>query len=136
MPAKALPVIAGFIAERDALVRNAACDCVAAAYSSMGDKMWKYIDKKLDAKDKDILEARLKKVKPPPAAAPGSKAAAAAAADMRRSMPEMHSATEKPAADKVLRASSSSIHGACSRPASSCGLTPQRGGAKQVRNRR
>jgi hypothetical protein len=135
MPAKALPVIAGFIAERDALVRNAACDCVAAAYSSMGDKMWKYIDKKLDAKDKDILEARLKKVKPPPAAAPGSKAAAAAAADMRRSMPEMHSATERPAADKVLRASSSSIHGACSRPASSCGLTPQRGGAKQVRNR-
>ncbi len=134
IPAKALPVIAGFIAERDALVRNAACDCVAAAYSSMGDKMWKYIDKKLDAKDKDILEARLKKVKPPPAAAPGSKAAAAA--DMRRSMPEMHSGTEKQAADKVLRASSSSIHGACSRPASSCGLTPQRGGAKQVRNRR
>jgi hypothetical protein len=96
--------------------------------------MWKYIDKKLDAKDKDILEARLKKVKPPPAAAPGSKAAAAA--DMRRSMPEMHSGTEKQAADKVLRASSSSIHGACSRPASSCSLTPQRGGAKQVRNRR
>ena len=86
MPSKALPVIAGLISERDSLVRNAACDCIAAAYSSIGEKIWKYVDKRLEPKDKDILEARLRKVKNAPIPAKD--------ADMRRSMPDM-SSTDK-----------------------------------------
>jgi cytoskeleton-associated protein 5 len=96
VPCKALPMMASMIGERDVLVRNAACDFFAAAFSSIGDKIWKYIDKKLEPKDKDILEARLKKVKTTvPASAPAAKPGAA---DLRRSMPEM-AASEKPAPD-------------------------------------
>ena len=119
VPCKALPMMASMIGERDSLVRNAACDFFAAAYSSIGDKIWKYIDKKLEPKDKDILEARLKKVKNvPPAAAPAAKQAAAA--DVRRSMPEMA------AAEKAAPAVRASVNLEAVRTME----TPQRGGSK------
>eukprot|EP00961_Rhodomonas_salina_P276827 3740713-Rhodomonas_salina.1 len=40
MPAKALPALAAYVSERDVAVRNAACDCMAAAYLSVGEKLW------------------------------------------------------------------------------------------------
>jgi len=126
VPSKALPMIAAFIGERDSLVRNAACDCIAAAYSSIGEKIWKYVDKKLEPKDKDILEARLKKVKNlAPTAAPANKTSSA---DVRRSMPEM-AAADKTA--PMMRSSMANMDAASSRSAGSSVHTPLKGGAKQ-----
>lgn len=88
-PSKALTAIASFISERDPLVRNAACDCIAAAYSSMGDKVWKYLNR-LEGKEKDMLEARLKKAKPPQTS---DLPRPSTSSEMRRSMPEV--STEK-----------------------------------------
>ena len=57
---KALPQIGAYVAERDVSVRNAALDCLVAAYQSYGEKMWKHLAK-LEPKEKDMLMARLKK---------------------------------------------------------------------------
>lgn len=124
VPSKALPLIAGFIAERDSMVRNSACDCIAAAYSSIGEKIWKYIDKKLEPKDKDILEARLRKVKNVAPAVPASKSDAS---DMRRSMPEI-AAAEKAVPSQVR--SSVNLEAITSRDAAPALETPMKGGAK------
>jgi hypothetical protein len=62
VPSKAVPLIANYIAERDPLVRNNAIDCVVAAYQSAGDRVSKFLSK-LEPKDRDILDAKLKKAR-------------------------------------------------------------------------
>ena len=61
-PSKAVPLIANYVAERDPLVRNNAIECIVAAYQSSGDKVSKFLTK-LEPKDRDILDAKLKKAK-------------------------------------------------------------------------
>jgi len=107
MPSKALPAIASYVGERDSLVRNAACDCIAAAYGSIGERVWKLLPK-LEPKEKDILEARLRKVKP-------TASEAAPTQDLRKSMPDLSgsvgAAAPSPSASAV-RASMPSLDAA------------------------
>lgn len=71
-PAKALPVIASLIGDRDSSVRNGALSALASAYSSAGDVVHKYIGT-LSPKEQDMLNERLKRTDAP-APRPGSSA--------------------------------------------------------------
>ena len=110
-PSKAIPLIANYIAERDPLVRNNAIDCIVAAYQSSGDKISKYLTK-LEPKDKDILDAKLKKAKVSSltslstsdvtrGASSPKVHSATKGADVRASLPEAASLFKAPAADSV-----------------------------------
>ncbi|KAI8967762.1 armadillo-type protein [Mycotypha africana] len=63
LPQKALPAVATHIGDKDAGVRNAALAAIAQAYILMGDPVMKYMTQ-LGAKEKSMLEERLKRTKP------------------------------------------------------------------------
>ncbi|KAJ1345061.1 hypothetical protein BSLG_000576 [Batrachochytrium salamandrivorans] len=63
-PAKALPVIASQISDRDAAVRNSALNALCQTYTLIGDDMYTYLGR-LSEKDKDMLGERLKRLPPP-----------------------------------------------------------------------
>lgn len=63
-PAKALPLIAALISDRDSAVRNGALSALASAYASAGDVILKYI-KNLSGKEQDMLTERLKRTEAP-----------------------------------------------------------------------
>ncbi|EFP78682.1 uncharacterized protein PGTG_04638 [Puccinia graminis f. sp. tritici CRL 75-36-700-3] len=63
-PAKALPLIAALISDRDSAVRNGALAALASAYASAGDVILKYV-KNLSGKEHDMLTERLKRTEAP-----------------------------------------------------------------------
>lgn len=63
-PAKALPLIATLISDRDSAVRNGALSALASAYASAGDVILKYV-KNLSGKEQDMLTERLKRTEAP-----------------------------------------------------------------------
>ncbi|PLW07076.1 hypothetical protein PCANC_25979 [Puccinia coronata f. sp. avenae] len=63
-PAKALPLIAALISDRDSAVRNGALSALASAYASAGDVILKYV-KHLSGKEQDMLTERLKRTEAP-----------------------------------------------------------------------
>ncbi|KAH9818609.1 armadillo-type protein [Melampsora americana] len=63
-PAKALPLIASLISDRDSAVRNGALSALASAYSSAGDMILKYVGN-LSGKEQDMLNERLKRTGAP-----------------------------------------------------------------------
>ncbi|KNE90352.1 hypothetical protein PSTG_16223 [Puccinia striiformis f. sp. tritici PST-78] len=63
-PAKALPLIAALISDRDSAVRNGALSALASAYASAGDVILKYV-KNLSGKEQDMLTERLKRTEAP-----------------------------------------------------------------------
>ncbi|OAV98650.1 hypothetical protein, variant [Puccinia triticina 1-1 BBBD Race 1] len=63
-PAKALPMIAALISDRDSAVRNGALAALASAYASAGDVILKYV-KHLSGKEQDMLTERLKRTEAP-----------------------------------------------------------------------
>ncbi|XP_004343831.1 hypothetical protein CAOG_07107 [Capsaspora owczarzaki ATCC 30864] len=82
---KVLPMLAGHIADRDSNVRLAALNCIVEAHLALGDGIWKLLGD-ISAKDKAMLEERIKRsgsasgaARPAAAAATGRTAAAAAA---------------------------------------------------------
>lgn len=89
-PAKTLPVMARFIGDRDANVRNAALTTLAEAYKLEGDDIWRLIGP-LPSKDEALLEERLKRTHaaPPPSASSASAAAAKPTATPR-TVPSIH----------------------------------------------
>lgn len=77
-PAKALPVVAQQIGDRDANVRNAAINSVVQAYLLVGDAVYKYLGR-ISEKDRSLLEERLKRL--PSGAAAGAGAGKTKAED-------------------------------------------------------
>ncbi|KAG0145811.1 hypothetical protein CROQUDRAFT_658187 [Cronartium quercuum f. sp. fusiforme G11] len=76
-PAKALPLIASLISDRDSSVRNGALSALASAYTSAGDVILKYVGN-LSGKEQDMLTERLKRTEAPASpkgARPGAEAA-------------------------------------------------------------
>ncbi|KAG9105033.1 Microtubule-associated protein, microtubule dynamics during spindle orientation [Ceratobasidium sp. 370] len=67
-PAKAFPVIASLISDKDPYVRKSALTVIAEGYVLAGDKIWKYLGQ-LSGKDKTQVEERLRRtttlVQPP-----------------------------------------------------------------------
>ncbi|MBW0483744.1 hypothetical protein O181_023459 [Austropuccinia psidii MF-1] len=63
-PAKALPLIASLISDRDSSVRNGALSALASAYASAGDVILKYVGN-LSGKEHDMLTERLKRTEAP-----------------------------------------------------------------------
>ncbi|KAI8898868.1 armadillo-type protein [Globomyces pollinis-pini] len=60
-PAKAIPLIAVHVGDRDAPVRNAALNALCQAYLVIGDDLHKHLIK-LSDKDKDIIAERIRRV--------------------------------------------------------------------------
>ncbi|KZV97682.1 ARM repeat-containing protein [Exidia glandulosa HHB12029] len=68
-PAKAFPVIATMISDKDASVRKAALATLGDGYTLVGEKIWSLVGS-LSPKDKTQLEERLRRVPGPAAPAP------------------------------------------------------------------
>lgn len=66
---KALPLIAKLISDRDPTARTAALNAIGSAYSIVGgDAVWKAVGQ-IPAKERSMLEERLKRTKPSPGVA-------------------------------------------------------------------
>ncbi|QRV72838.1 CLASP amino-terminal protein [Ceratobasidium sp. AG-Ba] len=59
-PAKAFPVIASLVSDKDPYVRKSALTVIAEGYVLVGDKIWKYLGQ-LSGKDKTQVEERLRR---------------------------------------------------------------------------
>ena len=63
-PAKALPIIAAQVGDRDAAVRNASLGAVCQAYLLIGDEIYKHIGR-IEEKDKAIIVERIRRLPAP-----------------------------------------------------------------------
>lgn len=60
-PLKTLPLISEQVSDRDSTVRNAALSVLSTVYSYVENQIWSYIGLNIPAKDKSIIEERLKR---------------------------------------------------------------------------
>lgn len=102
-PAKALPLIASLISDRDSAVRNGALSALASAYASAGDVILKYVGH-LSGKEQDMLTERLKRTGAPASPKP-SRVAPTTAISPRQA------AVARLAPKGLRRPSSTALHG-------------------------
>ncbi|KAJ7582745.1 hypothetical protein C8J56DRAFT_791650 [Mycena floridula] len=68
-PAKAFPIVASLISDKDSQVRKSALGALSEGYALVGEKVWTYVGP-LSPKDKTQLEERLRRVTGPSSAEP------------------------------------------------------------------